>query len=142
MKWGSKNIVNLQYGGKSIIKAVCGSKIVWEKSGQMPDIPEEPEDTPGLITFTIGGVEYHAEEGMTWEKWVNSEYNHAFSDSFTPFTIKLINGDYTVLTKSDGGTDGEGVQHTFSKTGRKVDPVSVSEVIESKEYYLFIIFNI
>ena len=28
-----------------------------------------------LITFTIDGVEYQAEEGMTWEEWVNSEYN-------------------------------------------------------------------
>lgn len=137
MKWGSKNIKSFQYGSKSIIKAMYGSKIVWEKSEQ---VPETPEDTLDLITFTIDGIEYQAEKGMTWEKWVNSEYNHAFSDSFTPFMIKLINGDYTVLTI--GGTDGGGVQHTFSKTGRKVDPVSVSEVIESKEYYLFIIFNI
>jgi hypothetical protein len=28
-----------------------------------------------LITFTIAGTEYQAEEGMTWEQWVNSEYN-------------------------------------------------------------------
>jgi hypothetical protein len=27
-----------------------------------------------LITFTIGGVEHQAEEGMTWEQWVNSKY--------------------------------------------------------------------
>ena len=26
-------------------------------------------------TFTINGVEYQAEEGMTWEEWLNSEYN-------------------------------------------------------------------
>ena len=28
-----------------------------------------------LIIFTVYGVEYQAEEGMTWEEWVNSEYN-------------------------------------------------------------------
>ena len=28
-----------------------------------------------LITFTIAGVEYQAEEGMTWGEWVDSEYN-------------------------------------------------------------------
>lgn len=28
-----------------------------------------------LITFTIEGTEYQAEEGMTWEEWVDSEYN-------------------------------------------------------------------
>ena len=28
-----------------------------------------------LITFTIAGAEYQAEEGMTWGEWVDSEYN-------------------------------------------------------------------
>ena len=28
-----------------------------------------------IITFTINGIEYQAEEGMTWENWCNSEYN-------------------------------------------------------------------
>lgn len=28
-----------------------------------------------LISFSIDGVNYFAEEGMTWEEWVNSEYN-------------------------------------------------------------------
>ena len=28
-----------------------------------------------LITFTIDGTEYQAEEGMTWAEWVESEYN-------------------------------------------------------------------
>lgn len=28
-----------------------------------------------LISFTIGGITYYAEDGMTWEEWVNSEYN-------------------------------------------------------------------
>ena len=28
-----------------------------------------------LINFTIDGVSYQAQEGMTWGEWVNSEYN-------------------------------------------------------------------
>lgn len=30
---------------------------------------------PTLITFTINGIEYQAEEGMTWGEWVASNYN-------------------------------------------------------------------
>lgn len=32
-------------------------------------------ESDGLISFTIDGVTYQAEEGMTWEAWVASEYN-------------------------------------------------------------------
>jgi hypothetical protein len=28
-----------------------------------------------LISFTINGTSYQAEEGMTWDEWVESEYN-------------------------------------------------------------------
>lgn len=28
-----------------------------------------------LISFTIGGTPYQAEEGMTWAEWCDSEYN-------------------------------------------------------------------
>ena len=28
-----------------------------------------------LITFTVDGTSFQAEEGMTWEQWLNSEYN-------------------------------------------------------------------
>lgn len=31
--------------------------------------------TPTLISFTLDGKEYQAEEGMTWADWVASEYN-------------------------------------------------------------------
>ena len=45
-----------------------------------------------LITFTIGGVQYQAEEGMTWGEWVDSPFN---TDGYTIFynnitTIDLI----------------------------------------------------
>lgn len=28
-----------------------------------------------MISFKINGLEYQAEEGMTWEQWVDSQYN-------------------------------------------------------------------
>ena len=33
------------------------------------------DNSANLISFTIDVTEYHAEEGMTWEEWVNSSYN-------------------------------------------------------------------
>lgn len=38
---------------------------------------EKPEDSGGLITFTIQGVssDLQAEKGMTWHDWCNSEFN-------------------------------------------------------------------
>lgn len=97
------------------------------------------EDTPNLITFTIDGIEYQAEEGMTWESWVDSEYNHELSGTLTAFAVGLIttvSNDYIVYAR-ESSTTGVGVQHTFNRLGKKVDPVSISEVIESKEYNIF-----
>lgn len=36
---------------------------------------EESGGGGNLITFTIDGTEYQAEEGMTWVEWCNSDYN-------------------------------------------------------------------
>ena len=33
-------------------------------------------ETPTLISFTIDGTSYQAEEGMTWESWIASHYNN------------------------------------------------------------------
>lgn len=47
-------------------------------AGQSPVTPETPaEPQPTLIAFTIDGVSYQAEEGMTWEKWCDSSFNTA-----------------------------------------------------------------
>lgn len=37
-----------------------------------------------LITFTIAGTQYQAEEGMTWEQWCNSAYNTLNFMAFGP----------------------------------------------------------
>ena len=49
------------------------------------------------INFTIGGTTYQAVEGMTWEKWVDSEYNTCsavMSDDY------ILIGDRTISDAS------------------------------------------
>lgn len=39
-------------------------------------VVNDGEESGGnIITFTIDGTAYQAEEGMTWGEWVDSEYN-------------------------------------------------------------------
>lgn len=35
----------------------------------------EKQEEPALIAFMISGIDYQAEEGMTWSEWVASSYN-------------------------------------------------------------------
>lgn len=42
-----------------------------------------------LITFTINGVEYQAEEDMTWAEWVTSEYNTINALVYNNYIIAL-----------------------------------------------------
>lgn len=68
--------------------------------------PSEP--ITGLITFTIDGTEYQAEEGMTWGEWANSEYdvNGKFSIDidnsigYNSFTC-WVGGEYDYVYASD-----------------------------------------
>lgn len=49
------------------------SLISWLKANG--ELTSHQMPTPTLITFTIDGTTYQAEEGMTWYDWCNSEYN-------------------------------------------------------------------
>ena len=51
-------------------------------AGQSPVIPEPPSNPETTFTFTIAESTYQAEEGMKWEKWVDSSYN---TDGFAVF---------------------------------------------------------
>ena len=44
-------------------------------------------NTPTIITFYIEGIGYQAEEGMTWEEFVDSEYNVIVKDGYESFYI-------------------------------------------------------
>ena len=56
------------------------------------------ESLNNLITFTIEGTEYQAEEDMTWGEWVESEYN---TDGCY---IETVGGVYDYLNLSSGET--------------------------------------
>lgn len=72
-----------------------------------------------LITFTINGTSYTAEDGMTWTEWVNSDYNTSgfvidgdyirssggFSVvSVSPDLLIVESSNYTLSTSAAGGS--------------------------------------
>ena len=73
--------------------------------------------SPGLITFTIEKFNFIfvAENGMTWQEWVVSEYNY-------------INGIYSFFEFFD-----DNLVHTYSNLVVDVLP---SDVIEDGVHYL------
>ena len=58
-----------------------------------------------LVSFTIDGTTYQAEEGMTWQEWLSSEYN---TDAF--FLVQTLAGTRWV---SAGRVDGSSSSHYF-----------------------------
>lgn len=78
-----------------------------------------------LIGFTIAGISYQAEEGMTWEAWINSEYNTngCYIDGSTVYTTNSI----TPIVKLNGNTVFKddiiisGAEYTEEQTGGSND---------------------
>ena len=62
---------------------------------------KQSASTPNLITFTIAGTSYQAEEGMTWGEWYASDYNTT-SYYIIDLESNLPSGEYIVL--DDGST--------------------------------------
>lgn len=80
-----------------------------------------------LITFTIDGTTYQAEEGMTWGEWVDSSYNNGvyvldsgglyielasdtfftvgYNDAFIKSTDVIENKDYVLISQNPGGSN-------------------------------------
>lgn len=69
--------------------------------GEWTGIIEYDVELISLITFTIAGTEYKAEDGMTWFQWANSTYNTdgfecaTTSGSIEKDGIKVSNGTTT-----------------------------------------------
>lgn len=89
--------------------------------------------TSPLITFTItfnGNHSYAAEEGMTWETWINSQYN---------------NGDVFVHTLSDGGklicynNDWLCQIHEYVRDAEIYPMVRLDDVIDPNKIYKVIV---
>ena len=57
------------------------------------------QSTSNLISFTIGGVEYQAEDGMTWNEWLESSFNtgewYAYSNMVISDGVRV--GEYSYI---------------------------------------------
>ena len=83
-------------------------------------VVDDGEESGGnLITFTIDGTEYQAEEGMTWEEWCNSDYN-------------VNNYEY-----DEWGVYCKGVASYLSLFYSNEEIVGVSDIIISTHAYFF-----
>lgn len=71
-----------------------------------------------IITFTIEGTEYQAEEGMTWAEWVESEYN---TDNYYINNGKIDNG-YGQVTDSYSAVLGSAIINQNYSYGLVVRP--------------------
>lgn len=86
--------------------------IEYEDGAQLADGPFNVEfgnlrvdystvDNPvSLISFTISGIEYQAEEGMTWNEWLDSSFNtgewYAYSNMVISDGVRV--GEYSYIT--------------------------------------------
>ena len=52
----------------------CNSYNNYFDVGVRPVIEIAVSEVSDYITFTVGGVTYHADKDMTWEEWIESEY--------------------------------------------------------------------
>ena len=77
---------------------------------------------PTLISFTIDGTTYQAEEGMTWEQWLDSNYNTQ------NYSTMVLDGVQTVLIEAGSSIDGYGVSYNDIFV-----PIS-DEIIEGRAY--------
>lgn len=70
-----------------------------------------------LISFTISGVEYQAEEGMTWYEWCNTEYK---TDGWTCYSLT-----------SEISNDGWALSNPGVMSG---SPIGSDEIIQNGTY--------
>ena len=59
-----------------------------------------------LISFTIDGTQYQADEGMTWEEWCNSDYNVNNYEYDEWGVYYNVGASYLMLFYSRGGIVG------------------------------------
>ena len=72
------------------IDDIFGIRPVIVISKTLLNIAYNSSEVKELIEFTIDGVTYQAEEGMTWGEWIDSEYN---SDGFTFNEYGFVSSD-------------------------------------------------
>lgn len=68
-----------------------------------------------LISFTIDGTSYQAEEGMTWIEWINSDYSQG------EFSIRDLGSYFIIIHSKDSGKfDNQHEYHT-NEEGQMLD---------------------
>ena len=86
--------------------------------------------TVRMIKFIIGDVEYQAEEGMTWEQWINSEYNTSFElYSVDPNYIVRVGSSQFVYDNFNNRniaiSDIIRANYEYTLKGMSIDPISL-----------------
>ena len=78
------------------------------------------ENSPNLITFIINNLEYQAEEGMTWEEWVNSGYNTCDAYILSNGKINLYNINF---------------EYIYNSTNNEYNGVYTTDIIQNNHRY-------
>ena len=91
--------------------------------GVRPVIEVASGEVIDLLTFTINGILYYASEGMTWEEWIESDYNtlSLVCDSngyvSTETGNRILNDNVEVLSTNKVITNGEYAYSMHSSGG-------------------------
>ena len=87
---------------------------------------------PPILIFTIDGIEYQAEEGMTWEKWVNSDYN---IDGYIIIEEQSTSGIHKHISLNNRKVD-------FQRSNSSHHPIAVeyTDIIDSNYIYRLTIY--
>lgn len=96
-----------------------------------PEQPTNPDDGDGeeanLITFTIDGTEYQAEEGMTWAEWLDSDFEG--TDKFTSATVNKKENSITTVCNTEKTA-------YLSHVSTPVIPKDINSAIGATQYKL------
>ena len=68
-----------------------------------------------LISFTVDGTSYQAEEGMTWVEWINSDYSQG------EFRIADTGGYFIIMHSKDSGYFDNQHEYFTNEEGQMLD---------------------
>lgn len=102
----SSNKYEVLYNDEVIGIVAPGEKLVIHCAGDTMEynlVVRPASDGPVMITFTVDGTTYQAENGMTWKQWCNSEYNTDgfYHDADFIQTVNKANGYYIAVYPTD-----------------------------------------
>lgn len=86
-----------------------------------------------LISFTISGTSYQAEEGMTWEQWVNTDYNtnnkYSRGGGMSMYVEETANSNYYIydITTNNCVLLEDIIEANATYATKYVDPVGGSD---------------